>query len=67
MKTVLKLDETQADLLASILRSHRAQIIKSMEKISPIKNWLAYKMLNQDLEQVENALDQINEPITVFY
>lgn len=65
MDIVLKLDETQADLLASILRSHRAQIIKGMDKISPVKNWLAFKMLTQDLEKVENAIAQINEPKTV--
>ena len=67
MKTVIKLTQTEADLLTSILRAHRSQVIKSMEKTSPIKNWLAYKMLDQDLESVENTLSQINEPVTVFY
>jgi hypothetical protein len=67
MKTKLLLNENQTGLLKSVLRSHRASLIKQLEETSPIKNWLAYKMCAQDLEEIEGALDQINEPITVFY
>jgi hypothetical protein len=64
-RTKLELNEKGAELLNCLLKSHRSQILKHMGEISPIKNWLAYKMCGDDLYATEALLDQIREPYIV--